>query len=96
MVASDAAHAAGHGELAADVEHAHLGGVVQMGAAAELHGVAAHVHHPDLVAILLPEQGGGAGLLGLLDAHDLGVHGVALQNGLVYDAVHLSQLLGGP
>ena len=91
----DAAHAAGHGELAADVEHAHLGGVVQVGAAAELHRVAAHIHHTDLVAVLLPEQGGGSGLLGLLDAHDLGVHGVALQDGLVYNAVHLAQLLSG-
>ena len=92
----DAAHAAGHGELAADVEHAHLGGVVQVGAAAELHGVPlAHVHHPDGVAVLLAEQGDGAPLLGLLDGENLGAYVVALQHRLVDLGGHLGELLGG-
>ena len=89
----DAAHAGGHRELAGDVEHPRLGGVVQMGSAAELHGVPPHVHHPDGVAVLLAEQGGSAGLLGLLDVHHLGVHRISLQDGLVHQAVHLAQLL---
>ena len=66
-----------------------------MGAAAELHRVAAHVHHPYLVAVLLPKEGGSPGLLGLLDTHDLGIHGVALQDGLVHNAAYLTQLLSG-
>ena len=92
----DAAHARGYGELAADVEHAHLGGVVQVSAAAELHRVAvAHVHHPDGVAVLLAEQGDGAPLLGLLDGHLLGDHVIAGQDRLVDHGADLSQLLGG-
>ena len=92
----DAAHAGGHGELAVDVEHAHLGSVVQVGAAAELHREAlAHVHHPDGVAVLLAEQGDGAPLLGLLDGENLGVHVEALQHRLVDLGGHLGELLGG-
>ena len=67
-----------------------------MGAAAELHGVAAaHIHHTDGVAILLAEQGDGALLLGLFNGQLLGDDVIALQNGLVDDGVHLAKLLGG-
>ena len=90
----DTAHAGGHRALRADVEGTGLGGVVQMGAAAELHTVAAHVHHAHDIAVFFSKEGGGAGLAGLVDGHFLCLNGQALQNGLVDRVLHLLQLLG--
>ena len=70
----DPADAGGHGGLALDAEGTHLSGVVQMGAAAEFHGHAAHFHHADHVAVLLAEHGHSALLLGLLDGQHLRYH----------------------
>ena len=78
------------------MEDPHLGGVGQVGAAAELHGVAlTHVHHPDHVAVLLAKESNGPFLLGLLNGQFLGDHVVALQNGLVDHGTDLGQLLRG-
>ena len=66
-----------------------------MGAAAELHGDIAHLHHADHLAVLLAEGGDGALLLGLLNGQDLGDDGIALQDGLVDEAADLSELVGG-
>ena len=66
-----------------------------MGAAAELHGVAAHVDHTDHIAVLLAEQGSCPQLLGLLNGHLPGDNGVALQDGILDDGIDLGQLLGG-
>ncbi|MPN45017.1 hypothetical protein SDC9_192584 [bioreactor metagenome] len=64
----NAADAGGYGELAVNVEHAHLGGVIQVRAAAEFHRIAlTHIHHPDGVTIFLPEQRDGPPLFGLLN-----------------------------
>ena len=77
------------------MEHADLGGVGQVGAAAELNGVAlAHIHHADDLAVLLTEEGDGALLLGLFDGHFFGHNVVAFQHGLVDQGTDLSQLLG--
>ena len=91
----NAAHAAGHGALGLDAEGAHLGGVVQVGAAAELHGEVAHLHHAHHIAVLLAEHGHSALLLGLLNGEHLGDDGVAVENSVVDQLVHLGQLLGG-
>ena len=54
------------------LERADLGGIVNVGAAAELDGLAAHVDHADHVAVLFAEQRDGALLLRLVDGHFLG------------------------
>ena len=63
----DAANARGDGALGLDAENAGLGSVVEVGAAAELDGEVAHLHHADRLTVLLAEQGDGAALLGLLN-----------------------------
>ncbi|CAN3971241.1 RNA 2',3'-cyclic phosphodiesterase, partial [Dysosmobacter welbionis] len=87
----DPADARGDGALGLDAEGTGLGGVVQMGAAAELHGEVAHLHHADDIAVLLTEHGHGALLFGLLDGQHLRRYGVALQDGVVHQLVDLSQ-----
>ena len=67
----DAADAGGDGRFARDAERADLGGIVDVRAAAELDGLAAHVDHADHVAVFFAEQGDGAELLGLVDRHFL-------------------------
>jgi len=47
----DAADAGRHAALGHDLEQADLGGVGHMGAAAQLHRYAGHVHHPLLITI---------------------------------------------
>ena len=91
----DPADAGGHGPLGLDAEGAGLGGVVQVGAAAKLHGEVAHLHHPDGVAVLLAEHGHSALGLGLVNGQLLGDHGIALQDGVVHQPVDLRQLLRG-
>ena len=91
----DAAHAGGDAALTLDAEGTGLGGVVHMGAAAELRGEVAHLYHPDGLAVLLTEHGHGALLFSLLDGQYLRHHGIALQNGVVHQFLHLPQLLRG-
>ena len=91
----DTPHAGGNGGLALDTEGTGLGGVVQVCTAAELHGEVAHLHHADHIAILLAEHGHSTLLLGLLDGQDLRDHGIAFQNGVVYQTVDLAELLRG-
>ena len=51
----DTAYTGGHTALALDAEGAGLSSVVQMSAAAQLHGEVAHGHHPHGLTILLAE-----------------------------------------
>ena len=74
----DAPHAGGHGPLGLDAEGPGLGGVVQVGAAAELHGEIAHLHHADHVAVFLAKHGHSALAFSLLDGEDLRHHRVTL------------------
>ena len=77
------------------MEGSGLCGVIQVGAAAKLNAVAAHVHHADDVAVFLAEKGGGAAALCLGDGHLPDVHIVAGEDSFVDHVLHLSQLLGG-
>src|SRR5690606_16178649 len=70
----DAAHTGADGGLAEQFHQTQLGGVVDVGAAAQLLGEVADGDHADPVAVLLAELGDGALLLGLVDAHDVGAH----------------------
>ena len=51
-----------------------------MGAAAQLHRDARHIHHPHHVAVSLAEHRHGAGGAGLLDRHLLNLQGVGIGN----------------
>ena len=66
-----------------------------MGAAAELDGHIAHLHHPDGVAVFFTEHSHGALFLGLLNGQHLRHHGIALQDGVVDQLLHLMQLVRG-
>ena len=77
------------------MEHPHLGGVVQVGAAAELHGEVPHFHYADHVAVLFAEHGHRALALGLFDGQDLCDNGQALQDGVIHQTVNLAELLRG-
>ena len=91
----DPADAGGDGAFAGDVETAHLGGVVQVGAAAQFHGVAAHVDHADYIPVLFGEQRHRAQLLGLVHGHLVAFHTVAFQDGLVDLLLNGDQLFAG-
>ena len=91
----DPANTGGNAALGLDFKGAHLGGIVQMGTTAELHGVAAHVDHPYHIAVLFAEQGGGPQLLGFLNGHLPGHNGVALQDGVLNNGIDLVQFLPG-
>ena len=92
----DPAHTRGHGGLADDLKQPQAGGVVHMGAAAQLLGEAVfHGNHPHHVAVLLAEQGHGAALAGFLNAHFHHGNRHGLQDLLVDQRLHLQQLLGG-
>ena len=89
-----AAHAGRDRALARDAERADLGGVVHMRAAAELNGLAAHVHHAHEIAVLLAEERRRAAGLGLRHRH-LGhgdVH--AVEDPVADDLIDPLQLLG--
>ena len=85
----DAADAGGHAALGLDAEHTGLGGVVQMGTAAQLHGELAHGHHAHRLAVLLAEGGHGATGLGLRQRQLLGGNGQAVQHRVVHQILHL-------
>ena len=91
----DAAHAGGNGGFARDAERADLGGVIDMGAAAKLNGLAAHVHDAHDIAVLFAEQGDRAELLRLRDGHFLRLDGHAVQHKLTDKAADLDQLVCG-
>ena len=78
----------------ADAERADLGGIVDVRAAAELDGLAAHVDHADHVAVFFAEQGDGAELLGLVDRHFLRLDAHAAQHELADQTADLDQLVG--
>ena len=65
----DAAHTGCDRALTRDAERTDLCGVVHVRAAAELHGLAAHVHDAHNVAVLLAEERRGTGGLRLLHGH---------------------------
>ena len=85
----DTADAGGHAALGLDAEHAHLGGVVQMGTAAQLHGEIAHGDHANRLTVLLAEGSYRAAGLGLVQRQLLGGDGQAVQNGAVHQILHL-------
>ena len=89
----NAADTSGHRALAHDLEAADLGGVLDMGAAAELGGPAFDINHADHLAVLLAEQSHCTQLLGLFNGHllDGDVHG--LKDLVVDDLLHTGQLL---
>ena len=91
----DAAHAGGNRGFARDAERADLGGVIDMGAAAKLNGLAAHVHDAHDIAVLFAEQGDRAELLRLRDGHFLRLDGHAVQHKLTDKAADLDQLVCG-
>ena len=64
-----------------------------MGAAAQLGAPAVDVHHADLIAVLLAEQSHCAHLLGLGNGHRARGHVQRLEDLLVDDVLHQSQLL---
>ena len=63
-----------------------------MRSAAELHGEISHLHHADLLAVLLAKERHGAGL-GFLQAHDLRRHRDRLGDLRVDDILNLRDLL---
>ena len=91
----DTTDAGGDGAFAGDVDAAHFGGVVQVGAAAQFYGVAAHVDHTDYVAVLFREQCHSAQLLGLVHGHLVTFYAVAFQDGLVDLLLDGDQLFAG-
>lgn len=91
-VAADAGSPEG---FADDLRAADLGGVLDMGAAAELGRPALDVHHANHLTVLFAKQGHCAQLLGFLHRHLLhgDIHGV--KDLIVDDLLHPCQLLGG-
>ena len=91
----DTADAGSHRGLADDLEAADLGGVLDMGAAAELGRPALDVHHADHLTVLFAKQSHCAQLLGFLHRHLLhgDVHGV--EDLIIDDLLHPCQFLGG-
>ena len=81
--------------LGQDFEGRDDAGIGHMGAAAELHGKVSHLHHPDLLAVLLAEEGHGPGLPGILDAHHLRHYREIGRNLLIDDFLHPVQLFLG-
>jgi hypothetical protein len=57
-----------------------------VGAAAKFGGELAHPHHADLVAVLLAEEGHGAGLDGVLMLHEPGLNPVVAADFGVYQS----------
>ena len=90
----DAADARSNGGLAHDLEAADLGGVLHVGAAAELGRPALDVHNTHDLAVLFAEQSHCTQLLGFLNGHfpDGDVHGFV--DLVVHDLLHAGQLLG--
>ena len=91
----DSADAGGNAAFADQLKRTDLGGVIQMGTAAELNGVAAHVDNADGIAVLLAEECSGSQLSGFLDGHFFRHDVVALQNGVLNDLIDLGKLFGG-
>ena len=90
----DAAHTGSHTALALDAEGAGLGGVVQMGAAAQLHGEVTHGHHPHGLTIFFAKGSHRAPGLSLGDGQFFGGNEQPGQNSVVDHILHLVQLLG--
>jgi len=65
-----------------------------MGAAAELNGLAAHIHNTHGVAVFFSEQGHGAEISGFLDGHFLYGNIHAVQYHIVDLAHYKHQLIG--
>ena len=89
----DTADAGGHAGFLEDLEETELGGIIHMGAAAQLDGFIIGIDHPDGIAVLFAKEGHSAHLLGFLDGHFGGGDGVRLQDQLVDTGFHLFQQL---
>ena len=64
-----------------------------MGTAAQLGGEIPHLHHADLLAVLLAKQSHGAGLLRLVQTHLLGHYRQGFLDLPVHKLFHLCNLL---
>ena len=99
------AHARRDRSFGNDGDDADVAGAVDMGAAAELDREGAvraraverraHRDDADLVAVLLAEEGAGAGLDRLVDGHELRHDRLVLQEHRVGDVLDLSDLVVG-
>src|SRR3546814_11876897 len=67
----DPAHAGGDTAFGHDLEQADVARATDVGAATQLGGTLAHPQYPDLVAVLLAEQGHGAEIQPPTHAHRL-------------------------
>ena len=65
-----------------------------MGPAAELCGEIAHPYYADRLSVLLAEQGHGACLFRILQAHFVSHNRKSRMDLFIYDLLHLSDLLG--
>ena len=90
----DPAHVGGARALGGDLEDADLGGVGDVGAAAELTRDAVDLDHPHPLAVFLAEQGHRAQLLGLGALHVQPAHRAARLDPLVDPVLDVAQLLG--
>lgn len=91
----DAAHAGGNRRLLENLEEAELGGVVCMGAAAELDGASADIDHADDVTVFFREKRHRALGLRLLLTHLGDGDRQAGKNQTVDQHLDLHQLVGG-
>ena len=90
----DTSYACRYAAFGKDLELADLAGVLNMCTAAEFYGIR-HGDHADLFAVLLAEQSHGAGLSGILDAHDLCLHGSRSSDPFIDSLLHGFDLFGG-
>ena len=90
----DAAHPGRDAGLLSHREQADVAGGPAVGAAAQLHADAGHRDDPHRVAVLLAEQGHGAGVDGFLGLPYLGLHGVVRIHAGVDLALDRVQRLG--
>ena len=86
-------HTGGNAAFRLNTEGSGLGSVIQMGAAAQLHGELAHLHHADGLTVLLTEHGHSTLLLGFLNRKHLGDNRIPLQNGIIDQPLDLMDLL---
>ena len=90
----NAAHAGGNRGFACNAEGADLGGIINVSAAAEFDGLAAHVDHTDNIAVFFAEQCDRAKLLRLCDGHFFCLDGHAVQHKFTHEAADLDQFVG--
>ena len=91
----DTTHASCDTSLRYDLEGGDHTGILYMGTAAQLHGEISHVDHAHLIAIFLTEQCHSAGLLRLVQRHDLGHNRKGCLDLFIDDLLHLGDLFLG-